>query len=76
MVERLLKTRLTSKAGRNEQRKAVATTLNAISVALVVTAVLQPLTTRRLDIGLALLSAAAFLVSQLVLHYILSRVED
>lgn len=69
-------TRRIGKAGRNEQRKAVATTLNAVSVALVVTAFFQPLTTRRFDGGLALLSAAAFLVSQLVLHYVLSRVED
>jgi len=76
MVGDVVRTRPIGKAARNEQRKAVATTLNAISVALVVTAVLQPLTTRRFDTGLALLSASAFLVSQLVLHYILSRVED
>jgi len=65
-----------SKAGRNERRKAVATTLNAISVALLVTAVLQPLSARHFDFGVVLLSATAFLVSQGVLHYVLGRVED
>ena len=68
--------RVIGKAGRNEQRKAVATTLNAISVALVVTAVLQPLFANRFNGVITLLSTVAFLVSQLVLHYVLSGVED
>ena len=54
----------------------MATTLNAISVALVVTAVLQPLFANRFNGVVTLLSTAAFLVSQLVLHYVLSGVED
>jgi isoprenylcysteine carboxyl methyltransferase (ICMT) family protein YpbQ len=72
----LAKMRPIGKAGRNEQRKAVATTLNAISVALVVTAVLQPLFANRFNGVITLLSTVAFLVSQLVLHYVLSGVED
>lgn len=68
--------RVVGKGGRNERRKAVATTLNAISVAFVVTAVVQPLAMNHFNAGLTVASAAAFLVSQLVLHYVLGSVED
>lgn len=66
-----------SKAARNERRKALAATLNAISVAVLVAAIFQPVTVGR---GLnAVTSAAAFLafiVFQFALHYVLSRLED
>ena len=64
------------KANRNERRKAIATTLNAMSVALVISAVLQPLTSGILDISRVVLVTGLFLVLQIVLHYVLARVED
>lgn len=64
------------KAGRNERRKAIATTLNALAVALVISAVVQPLTSGRLNMGLVVGALAFFLVLQGFLHYVLARVED
>jgi hypothetical protein len=64
------------KTNRNERRKAITTTLNALSVALVISAVLQPLTVGSLDIARVVLVTGLFLVLQVVLHYVLARVED
>jgi hypothetical protein len=64
------------KANRNERRKALATTLNAASVAVVISAVLQPLTTGNLDLARVVLATGVFVVLQAVLHYVLARVED
>lgn len=64
------------KANRNERRKAAATTLNAASVAVGVSVILQPLTSGHLDIARAVLAAGVFIVLQILLHYVLARVED
>jgi|CXWL01.1.fsa_nt_gi hypothetical protein len=66
-----------SKASRNERRKALATTLNALSVALLVATLFQPISTGRLPHA-ALLAAAVlgFVVFQWALHYVLGRLED
>lgn len=64
------------KTNRNERRKAIAATLNALSVALVISAVFQPLTAGSLDIARVVLVTGLFLVLQVVLHYVLARVED
>jgi hypothetical protein len=64
------------KANRNERRKALGTTLNAASVAVVISAVLQPLTTGSLDIARVVLATGIFVVLQIALHYVLARVED
>lgn len=64
------------KANRNERRKALATTLNAASVAVVISAVLQPLASGNLDLARVVLATGVFLVLQIVLHYVLARVED
>jgi len=64
------------KANRNARRKALATTINAVSVALVISAVLQPLTSEALDLARVVLTAGLFLVLQVVLHDVLARVED
>jgi hypothetical protein len=37
------------KAGRNERRKAVATTFNALAVAAVISAIVQPLISGQVD---------------------------
>jgi len=65
-----------TKAGRNERRKAMATTLNAISVAVLVTMVIQPAATNHFSGAGFPLAVFAFLVLQLLLHYVLGRVED
>jgi len=66
----------TGKAARNETRKAVATTANALSITMVVTAWLQPMLSGR-PIGLAgPFAAAAFVVLQGLAHYVLRKVED
>jgi hypothetical protein len=64
------------KAGRNERRKAVATTLNAVAVAVVIAAVVQPLITGRLNTLQLVGASGFFLVLQSLLHYVLGRVED
>jgi len=69
-------THLISKAARNERRKAIATTCNAVSVALFVTAGLQPLMAGRYNLFSAIAAAVGFVAFQGVLHYILRQVED
>ena len=64
------------KTGRNERRKAVATTLNAVAAAVVISAVVQPLTSGHVDWGRVAGAVGAFLVFQGLLHYVLTRVED
>lgn len=64
------------KAARNERRKAIATTCNAMSVALVISIIIQPLNSGRIDITSTLLALNAFIVFQGLLHYLLGRVED
>jgi hypothetical protein len=64
------------KANRNERRKALATTLNAVSVALLISGVLQPLSSERFDLARMILATAGFVVLQALLHYALTRVED
>jgi hypothetical protein len=64
------------KAARNERRKAVATTCNAMSVALVISIIIQPLNTGRIGVTSTLLALNAFIVFQGLLHYLLGRVED
>jgi hypothetical protein len=64
------------KAARNEARKAMAATCNALSIALLITAGLQPLIAGR-DIGAADLSIlATFIALQGAAHYVLRKVED
>jgi hypothetical protein len=66
-----------SKAARNERRKALATTLNAISVALLAAAFLQPIAAGKApDLGTMGAAFGAFIVFQVALHYILRRLED
>lgn len=64
------------KAARNEQRKAFATTCNAVSVAILVSAFLQPLAAGRPDPSAMLLTLAIFIALQALLHYFLAQVED
>lgn len=66
-----------SKAARNERRKAVAALFNTLSVALMVAALFQPISTGRIP-NPALLGAAllGFVVFQWALHYVLGRLED
>ena len=64
------------KAYRNERRKALATTLNAMSVAVAISGVLQPLSSGRFDFARMILATAGFVVLQTLLHYALTRVED
>jgi hypothetical protein len=63
-------------AARNERRKAIATTCNAMSVALVISIIIQPLNTGRVDLASTLAALSAFVVFQGLLHYLLGRVED
>ena len=64
------------KAARNEARKAIAATCNALSIALLITAGLQPLIAGRV-IGAAELSIlATFIALQGAAHYGLRKVED
>jgi hypothetical protein len=66
-----------SKNARNERRKALAATFNAISVAVLVSAFLQPIASNRApDIGTVTAAFIAFVVFQAALHYILTRLED
>ena len=68
--------RLISKSARNERRKAFAATCNALSVALFISAGLQPLMAGRFNLSGALVIGAAIVALQIVLHYILRQVED
>jgi protein-S-isoprenylcysteine O-methyltransferase Ste14 len=64
------------KANRNERRKALATMLNAVSVAILISGVLQPLSSERFDVSRMILATGVFVVLQALLHYVLTRVED
>ncbi len=64
------------KTARNEARKAVATTANALSITLLVTIWLQPLLSGR-PAGLAgPVAAVVFVALQGAAHYVLRKVED
>ena len=64
------------KAARNETRKAVATTGNALSIAMLVTANLQPVLSGR-PVGLGgVVAVVAFVALQGLAHYVLRKVED
>lgn len=64
------------KAADNECRKALAATLNALSVAPIVTAVIQPIATHtRIEAGFIGIAAIFFVAAQLGLHYILEQLE-
>ncbi len=65
-----------TKASRNARRRALAATFNAASVAVVIAAVLQPLTSGNLDLARVVLATGIFVVLQILLHYVLARVED
>jgi hypothetical protein len=64
------------KAARNEARKAIATTANALSITLLVTLWLQPMLSGRIVSFMGPFAIAGFLVLQGVAHYVLNRVED
>ncbi len=64
------------KTARNETRKAIATTANAISITLLVTIWLQPVMSGR-PVGLAgLVAVLVFVALQGAAHYVLRKVED
>ncbi len=66
-----------TKSARNERRKAVATTLNALSVALIVAALFQPFAGGEApSLELTFAAMAVFVVFQNLLHYVLGRIED
>lgn len=66
-----------SKAARNERRKAIAATLNALGVALLAAAFFQPIATGRAPkISLSLVAILVFIALQAIAHYMLSRLED
>jgi hypothetical protein len=65
-----------SKAARNERRKAVATTCNAMAVALIVSAGLQPLMAGHFNLLNFICAGVAFIALQAVLHYVLRALED
>ncbi len=64
------------KAARNERRKAGATTLNALSVALIIATIVQPLISHRFVFANTIAPVVVFLVAQAALHYLLGDVED
>lgn len=68
--------RPTTKAARNERRKAAATTCNALSVAFFVSAFLQPLVSGRPSTAGMTIALFALVGFQGALHYILTGVED
>lgn len=75
MAKRVRKPR--SKAARNERRKALAATFNAIGVAFLVAAVLQPVALgRALGAETFAIALIAFIAFQFALHYVLERLED
>ena len=64
------------KAARNETRKAIATTANALSITLLVTIWLQPIMSGR-PVGLAgPVAVLVFVALQGAAHYVLRKVED
>lgn len=64
------------KAALNERRKALATTLNAFSVAGVIAGVVQPMIAGDSDLSVLAGSIVLFVALQIVLHYVLRRLED
>jgi hypothetical protein len=64
------------KAARNEQRKAVASTSNALAVAFLASAFLQPLVSGHSNLALIVGGSAGFIALQSVVHYVLYKVED
>jgi hypothetical protein len=50
--------------------------LNAVSVAILISGVLQPLSSERFDVSRMILATGVFVVLQALLHYVLTRVED
>ena len=64
------------KAARNEKRKALATTGNALSIAMLVTASLQPALSGKSIGASGAVGLAAFVALQGLAHYILRKVED
>lgn len=70
------KRRRPGKAARNERRKAFATFLNALSVALIVAGAVQPVLAHRLDPPVSALVAILAVAAQAALHYVLGRLED
>lgn len=64
------------RAARNERRKALATTLNALSVAGLIAAGVQPVVAGRFEPVQAGVAVFAFVVAQALLYYILGRMED
>jgi hypothetical protein len=66
-----------TKSARNERRKALAATFNALSVAIIVAALFQPFATGgNPSLGLIIVAMTVFIVLQNALHYILRRIED
>ncbi len=65
-----------SKAARNERRKAGATTCNAVSVAILISAGLQPLLAGHFNLPGFACAGATFVALQVVLHYVLRALED
>ncbi len=64
------------KAARNEMRKALATTANALSITMLVTIWLQPMLSGQ-SVGFAgPVAIAGFVALQAVAHYVLHKVED
>lgn len=64
------------KAARNEQRKAIATTCNALSVAFLVSAFLQPMVLGQPKPFVLMGALIGFVAFQGALHYALTKVED
>ena len=64
------------RAARNERRKAVATMLNALGIAALITLGLQPFTAGNFRMDVAALGAGIFVAGQALMHYVLSRLED
>lgn len=64
------------KAARNEQRKALAATCNAATIAFVGTVLIQPLVTGHSNALLFVGALVSFVALQGALHYVLYRVED
>jgi hypothetical protein len=65
-----------TKSARNEQRKAIAATCNALAVAFFVSALLQPVVTGQFSLVGMIGALLGFIVLQGALHYILAKVED
>jgi len=76
MTEPATPTARGGKAARNEGRKAIATTANALSIAVLVTIWLQPLLSGRAAGFAGPVAVAVFVVFQAIAHYVLQRVED